>query len=936
MAAYYIEVLDSLKVVDIIEKPITADAIQGVSDIGCQSCLSSLLANIPRLPDSDTLKIRDLPSAFWSELVDCWVCHPEKDTVNVNADLLHAFEPEVSEPTTANNIESLETKPSVDMWVGDTYVLATERLFKDVTKTPVHMDKKGRFYNSYMELCCGSCSSAVGEVGRMGSRKMAKLCLNRVRFVLPSSRPAISVSLSQVVSREILSHVGAHAVYRFVVEGRKSCQPVVLLNVVGWNAEIQARAMSSTQTDSLPDISGRCLKILFTQRDTDTFDSQAKQWLDDSATELISLLDADADSLLRILVENSRLLPPPLRGMANMTRSFLQIKLFESLQAQLAAGGHHVALLESQYCTSLAGMLKCMLDQVLGSLDEGQRATGNTRTTAIAGAKTISYDMGLLKLRWDEAPDGANSRSSRVVVILQDFEGFAPMVVDDFVRIATSYCQSVPIVVVLGLATSYESIHQSLTKASISMLNVEKFNLQRSKECIDAAIQSVFIRATDTLSFGAEAYKSLLDQFLLYNFSITSFVKKLKFAAMDFFYAHPLSVLASMLQCSAGGVLSVRDCPIRLSPEQAELIRMQKSVQRFLEQQLEDTGDRNRFRLALSNDDYLQKTALPQLLRRLVSFRAGYCLGIDLVTALQEMVPESLQKPIRTLHYYGIGQRFDDCAHWKALSAVMRRMKASDMERLLARLGDVADAAAIVDWDFATKDGLDIPQLLRQSKALLTNPEALAKPGSTDSGEPSKRIRTRTDMENRPFLLFDSSSSDQMLSALDKCCANIETILRACLSPYQSAPLYEVFYYKHSLLLDTTFSAQPRAAVQAALGKTAYYIDCDCCKAVTCDSDGSDMASEDGDDQRVMPSMHDTSIAYRLHQECGRMINLYDWHSAFSSVVEGESSKERGSLPCQRAIQARFMRAVEEMRLLGFIKSTQRKTDHVIRLTWGM
>ncbi|KAJ2380682.1 hypothetical protein H4S02_006563 [Coemansia sp. RSA 2611] len=229
-----------------IEKPITADAIQGVSDIGCQSCLSSLLASIPRLPDSDTLKIRDLPSAFWSELVDCWVCHPEKDTVNVNADLLHAFEPEVSEPTTANTIESLETKPSVDI-------------------------------------------------------------------------------LSQVVSREILSHVGAHAVYRFVVEGRKACRPVVLINVVGWNAEIQARAISSTQTDSLPDISGRCLKILFTQRDTDTFDSQAKQWLDDSATELISLLDADADSLLRILVENSRLLPPPLRGMANMTRSFLQM-----------------------------------------------------------------------------------------------------------------------------------------------------------------------------------------------------------------------------------------------------------------------------------------------------------------------------------------------------------------------------------------------------------------------------------------------------------------------------------------------------------------------------------------------------------------------------------------------------------------------------------
>ncbi|KAJ2112270.1 E3 ubiquitin-protein ligase E3D [Coemansia sp. RSA 922] len=331
-----------------IEKPITASAIQGLVDVDCQSCSSSLFANAPGAADCDTLRIRDLPSAFWSELVDCWVCHPEKDTVNVNTDLLHEFEPKLAAATdsTQDSIRkpepSTETKISVDMWVGDTYVLASEDLFKDLPKTPVHMDTKvlsfvvnaayvdintykGRFYNSYTELCCDSCSNVVGEVGRMGSRKMAKLCLSRVRFVLPSPRSSISVSLSQAVSREILSHVGAHAVYRFVVEGRKACRPVALINVVGWNAEIRARAVSSAQPDNLPDTSGRYIKILFTQKDSSAFDTQASQWLDDNATELISLLDADADSLLRILAENSRLLPPPLRGMSNMTRSFLQM-----------------------------------------------------------------------------------------------------------------------------------------------------------------------------------------------------------------------------------------------------------------------------------------------------------------------------------------------------------------------------------------------------------------------------------------------------------------------------------------------------------------------------------------------------------------------------------------------------------------------------------
>ncbi|KAJ2743095.1 E3 ubiquitin-protein ligase E3D [Coemansia sp. BCRC 34301] len=313
-----------------IGKPIAASAIQGLCNVSCQSCSSSLFVSTTVTAEdgdsSHTLKIRDLPSAFWSELVDCWVCHPEKDTVNVNTDLLHVFEPEITasddaKASTVNPKTHADTKPAVDMWVGDTYVLAAERLFRDLPRNLVHIDTKGRFHGSYVELCCDSCSRVVGEAGRMGSKKMAKLCLNRVQFELPNPSPAISVTLSAAVCREILSHAGAHAVYRFVVEGRKSCQPVALIHVVGWNVEIQARAATSAHAD----IAGRCIKVLFTQAGTSAFDSQAKQWLDDSATELISLFDADADKLLCVLSKNAQLLPPPLRGMANMTRTFLEI-----------------------------------------------------------------------------------------------------------------------------------------------------------------------------------------------------------------------------------------------------------------------------------------------------------------------------------------------------------------------------------------------------------------------------------------------------------------------------------------------------------------------------------------------------------------------------------------------------------------------------------
>ncbi|KAJ2855482.1 Origin recognition complex subunit 3 [Coemansia erecta] len=608
-------------------------------------------------------------------------------------------------------------------------------------------------------------------------------------------------------------------------------------------------------------------------------------------------------------------------------------KLFESLQSRLVERGHHVALVESQYCPALPSMLKGILEQLYISIHAGASEDKVTGLATNPLSKSIAYDMGLLEIWWSaltsQRPDAG---ASRIVVILQDFEGFSPMVVDDFVRITTRYCHTIPIVLVFGLATSYECVHQSLAKPTISMLNVERFNLQRSKQCIDAAIYNVFIQGSSILAFGAEAYKSLMDQFLLYDFSIAGFIKKLKYAVMDFFFAQPLSILASMVSADENGdrYSLVSQCPVRLSHDQAELIRMQKSVRAFLERQLKQSSDGKYFQQAITSDSFLQETVLPEMLRELVSYRQGYCLGIDMLREVQSLSPESLQKPVRTLHYYGISQPFEDCAHWKALSAVIRRMKAHELEELLSRLRSVISKPGPVDWRFSAERGVDIQDLLAKAEALLENPEENEEVDTAPNLEPKKRIRTRTDMESRPFILFDSESSDQMLRALDRCCTLVERIFCACIQPYNSAPLYEIFYYRHSFLLDTTFSAQPRAAVQTALGRTNYYINCECCK--TAELNGSD---DDEETHRILPSMHDTSVAYRLHQECGRLINLYDWFSAFSSVVEKDTKRPRSTTPSQSEMQARFMRTVEEMRFLGFIKPTQRKTDHVVRLTWG-
>lgn len=38
--------------------------------------------------------------------------------------------------------------------------------------------------------------------------------------------------------------------------------------------------------------------------------------------------------------------------------------------------------------------------------------------------------------------------------------------------------------------------------------------------------------------------------------------------------------------------------------------------------------------------------------------------------------------------------------------------------------------------------------------------------------------------------------------------------------------------------------------------------------------------------------MPDICIAYKLHQECGKLINLYDWLQAFLSIVNPKELDE--------------------------------------------
>lgn len=151
----------------------------------------------------------------------------------------------------------------------------------------------------------------------------------------------------------------------------------------------------------------------------------------------------------------------------------------------------------------------------------------------------------------------------------------------------------------------------------------------------------------------------------------------------------------------------------------------------------------------------------------------------------------------------------------------------------------------------------------------------------------------------------------------------IDNLVRDYLLPPEGQPLHEVVYFSAANTLREHLNAAPRIALHTALNNPYYYLKNEALK------------SEEGCIPSVAP---DICIAYKLHLECSRLINLVDWSEAFATVVTAAEKMDTNSTVSEEMseiIHARFIRAVSELELLGFIKPTKQKTDHVARLTWG-
>ncbi|KAI8377134.1 origin recognition complex subunit 3 N-terminus-domain-containing protein [Choanephora cucurbitarum] len=535
-------------------------------------------------------------------------------------------------------------------------------------------------------------------------------------------------------------------------------------------------------------------------------------------------------------------------------------------------------------------------------------------------SKCLPYDMRLLE-GWYKNTARYYQKQPNLIIILQDFESFEPNVLQDFFTICSNYRQNLPIICIIGIATSTEILHQSLTKATIGLLRIEKFRLELSEVWFKRILERLFLESTDTLKFGARPYKFLLDRFYLYDFSISKVTASLKYALMHQYYGNPLSIFLSLLEKDQQDMQQTVESWLYddlLNEHHVTHIRMLSSFKSYIESLAQI--DPKQALCLLEDDHTLLVQTVPSMLSEIKIYQKQFKLGFNLIVSLQAQFPRftSFRKSrhlilLESLQTRATTDTDETQKTVHLLANLVRKMDEEHISQLLIEWRKLVDQAAYQDINQPVLEQLSLWEE-RYQNLMDADDDYTAHGSGGRHTETAKKVQTQS-IEH--IKKKGTEASKIALSIADW----IERTVIHYLRPYNTMPLYEIVYYTNVALHEKSFAPQPRASVQTALTQPQHYINCSCCLIEKSD--------------QILPSEPDACILYKLYLECGRMINLYDWYVAFESFVEREERPVSKKTLLKNEVQARFIRSVAELQFLGFIKPTQRKTDHVIRLTWS-
>jgi len=450
-------------------------------------------------------------------------------------------------------------------------------------------------------------------------------------------------------------------------------------------------------------------------------------------------------------------------------------------------------------------------------------------------------------------------------------------------------------VLLFGIATSVENFHEKLPRATLRLLEGQQFDAAQSEEILEKVFWKTIDDPDIALRIGSDLGQMLMDTQRDHVQSVAVFINSIKYAYMSHCFANRLSVfLKNDLQFD------------EVTKEDMEALRNLPSFRERCEGLLE-AKDIKLLRKLLNSDRDLYDYAREQVTLGRKTLH-NIITGITAFQTAHTLVPKTARIPSSALYVKAMSGGLDGSPMLRELLLSIKRVSSDVLAEILDELRD---------------SQVDLPECERIQQELvelITSAGDSKAPFRSEHDVRNETLRT-TVVSQKVELSKQKATLSKNDAAYSKLLNEFHGIMQAFFTDKLVSPkglfLHEVFIYDMRAPHRATFGPKTRYAIERALSSPHDYLNCECC----------DVRGNKGADGTLSASYPSTAILYQLYLESGSLINVSDLWSAFQAILSDDHEDE-GTLI------ALFQRGLAELNLLGMIKGSRKKTDHIAKMAW--
>ncbi|QSZ35080.1 hypothetical protein DSL72_007944 [Monilinia vaccinii-corymbosi] len=569
--------------------------------------------------------------------------------------------------------------------------------------------------------------------------------------------------------------------------------------------------------------------------------------------------------------------------------------LFEQLSTRLSNEiNGPVVTLRSGESSNLKVLLKKLIRDVTHQKSSGEHEDDNFLEQD--GRKLVNYDLDIV--HGYVKAHGCD----RVIVSFQDSEAFDSILLGEVISLLGSWRDRIPFILLFGIATSVDLFQERLSRAATRSLRGEQFYVEQTGSTLEAIFLKVIAGSDAAIRLGPGILSSLMERQNDHVQSVQAFIGALKYAYMCHFYANPLSILLCLQENS--------NLATFLQPEHFEALRILPSFQNYIELLVEQ-GELERSRGLITDDELLLQEVQ-------VSVQDKDHAVQKVLRVMHVILTLAVETPDKIDLYMKAST--GSLKNSEVVRSIVDSFKRASLDGFLKAVTSLKEATEHGNTELDLEPWPDMePEFYPEIVGIWQDASSLSdsKGGKSIRSSYNKALCTAVVSQK-----VQISKEKSALTKQDKEYTGlVDRLIRAIqdfvdLDKLQDQFLSEIWLYDHNHPYQDAFTPKPRFVIERALYSPHEYLSCACC---------------DPTKEGALMSHPPTAILYKLFLEAGNLINIFDLWTAFVANLGPEYEESEDS---ERQALMLFYRGLSDLKFLGMIKQSRKKTDHLTKLAW--